>query len=391
MENFAFIIHPLSVEDVARKFKITRRLPGAWVEPALRFLPPVTASHITGIRSRTGKEAEGWFVGCPLTAHQMVSLPEPVVMAKIIAAARRAQQLGARIVGLGAFTSVVGDAGVSVAKAVDIAVTTGNSYTVATAIQGIELAARRLGVDLKGCQAAVLGATGSVGLAASRLLAPQVSRLTLVGRRLAKLEEAAERVLKDGPGSVEVSTDIRSALSRADVVVAVTSAVDAVIQPEDLKRGAIVCDVARPRDVSVQVAAARPDVLVFEGGVVQVPGDVDFHLDFGFPPRTSYACMAETMILALEGRYENFSLGRVLDLERIQEISELARRHGFQLAGLRSFERPVSDETFERVRRLAGFASQAPAPLQGKGEDLASDAANTARKRQPLPVPEGTS
>ena len=34
-------------------------------------------------------------------------------------------------------------------------------------------------------------------------------------------------------------------------------------------------------------------------------GAVDFHFDFGFPPRTSYACMAETMALALEGRYES--------------------------------------------------------------------------------------
>jgi 16S rRNA (cytidine1402-2'-O)-methyltransferase len=39
----------------------------------------------------------------------------------------------------------------------------------------------------------------------------------------------------------------------------------------------------------VRVAAERPDVLVVEGGVVAVPGDVDFHLNFGFPPRTAKA------------------------------------------------------------------------------------------------------
>ena len=98
----------------------------------------------------------------------------------------------------------------------------------------------------------------------------------------------------------------------------VTSAVDAVIEPRHLRPGAVVCDVSRPRDVSVRVAQQRDDVLVIEGGVVAVPGAVDFRFNFGFPPRTSYACMAETMILALEGRYESFSLGKELELERVQ-------------------------------------------------------------------------
>ena len=93
------------------------------------------------------------------------------------------------------------------------------------------------------------------------------------------------------------------------MVVTVTSAVDTVIEPSYLKTGAVVCDVARPRDVSRQVARVRPDVLVIEGGVVEVPGDVEFHYNFGFPPKTAYACMAETMILALENRAESSAWG----------------------------------------------------------------------------------
>ena len=81
--------------------------------------------------------------------------------------------------------------------------------------------------------------------------------------------------------------DIRDALRNADVVITVTSAVDTVIEPSYLKPGAVVCDVARPRDVSRQVAQLRPDVLVIEGGVVDVPGDVEFNFNFGFPPKTA--------------------------------------------------------------------------------------------------------
>ncbi|MBX6378885.1 MAG: hypothetical protein IRY95_10120 [Clostridia bacterium] len=135
-----------------------------------------------------------------------------------------------------------------------------------------------------------------------------------------------------------------------DVILTVSSAVDAIIEPEDLKPGAVVCDVARPRDVSRRVAQERDDVLVIEGGVVEVPGDVDFGLDFGYPPGTCMACMAETMILALEERYDDYTLGRSYEIEKIDEISRLAAKHGFRLAGFRSFERALTTEEMTRIR-----------------------------------------
>ena len=87
----------------------------------------------------------------------------------------------------------------------------------------------------------------------------------------------------------------------------------------------------------------------------KVPGNVDFHFDFGFPPQTSFACMAETMILALEKRYENFTLGRKLTIEQIDTISQLARKHDFSLAGFRNFERAVTDE---EIAHIQGFVEQ---------------------------------
>lgn len=150
-----------------------------------------------------------------------------------------------------------------------------------------------------------------------------------------------------------ITKDLKKAIKRADIIVAVSGAAEALIEPGDLKPGAVVCDVARPRDVSVAVVKERKDVLIIEGGVVEVPGDVNFNFNFGFPPRTSYACMAETMILCLEGRFENYSLGRDISLAQVDEISRLARKHGFKLAGMRSFERAVTPEHIASVREAA--------------------------------------
>src|SRR5690606_11487094 len=145
----------------------------------------------------------------------------------------------------------------------------------------------------------------------------------------------------------------------------VTTALHAIIEPRHLKPGAVVCDVARPRDVSVRVARERDDVLVIEGGMVSVPGPVDFHFDFGFPPGKAFACMAETMALALEGVEGDYTVGRDLDLDRINEISTIATKHGFKLAGLRSFEHAITDDAITKVRERAHITRKTWSPATG--------------------------
>jgi fatty aldehyde-generating acyl-ACP reductase len=102
-------------------------------------------------------------------------------------------------------------------------------------------------------------------------------------------------------------------LAEAQLILTVTSAIHDVIRPEHLQPGSVVCDVARPRDVSAMVAAVRDDILVIDGGMVDVPGPVDFHFNFGFPPGKAYACMAETIALALEGRFRGLYAGQTSD------------------------------------------------------------------------------
>lgn len=356
-DTFGFIIHPIDPKgDVARKYPVLGRvLP----EPVIHFLctywPPVTISEIEGVRSAaTGREARGWFVAAPYTPRRMLEIPAEQVYRKIVETGRLAERLGAKILGLGAFTSVVGDAGVTIASRLDIPVTTGDAYTVAIASQALLEAGRRMGIEPRKARAAIVGATGAIGSACAALLAGEVGELVLIGRRTEALDAVRERC--EGAGAkVRVSTRLAD-MHSADLILTVTSSIGAIVEPEHLKPGAVVLDVARPRDVSRAVAANRQDVLVVEGGMVEVPGEVDFHFNFGFPRGHAYACMAETMALALEGRYEDYTLGRDIELARIREIDAITARHGFRLSGLRSFEREITPEHIHWVREQAATA-----------------------------------
>jgi predicted amino acid dehydrogenase len=187
-----------------------------------------------------------------------------------------------------------------------------------------------------------------------------VREVCLVGRNQEKLDALATRLQPIASACIRTFTDIAAGLRSADIVITVSSAAQSIVQPEHIKPGAVVCDVARPRDVSVTVARERNDVLVIEGGVVKVPGEMRSTklestepFSFGFPQGTAYACMSETIALALDRRYENFTLGKEVSVQQVDEITKICDRHGFRLDGYRSFERAVSDEEIERIRKNA--------------------------------------
>ena len=105
-------------------------------------------------------------------------------------------------------------------------------------------------------------------------------------------------------------------------------------------------------DLSAKDVARRPDVLVVESGEIELPGDVRMK-DIGLPPNTVYACMAETVALALEGRYESFTVGRDIEWEKVKEIYRLGLKHGMRLAAISGVNGVFTAEQIDEVRARA--------------------------------------
>lgn len=366
INKFAFVIHPLNVNFIHQhpSFRWTRYLPDELVETVAAYLPPLYLSRITGGQSpTTGQRIEGHLITLGATPRQMMQHGERFTYNRLNAAARLAQRKGARIMGLGAFTSVVGDAGITVAHESDIAITSGNSLTVAATLEAAKQAVIKMGVkDLTRGRVMVVGATGSIGSVCSRLLAQAIHDVVLISIEPERLIDLKRTIQKETPGAtVVIATRADDYLGDCDLIVTTTSAFgQRVIDISKCKPGAVICDVARPPDINKAEAALRPDVLVIESGEVLIPGDIDFGYDIGLPPGVAYACLAETALLAMEGRFEDYTLGRNITMERVKEIYRLFKKHQFKLAELRSFGEVITEEMFTEKRELAEKLRQHP-------------------------------
>lgn len=374
--RFAFVIHPLSREYffVEPLSTISKVAPGPVmdaVEKAAAYIPPFVYSHITGITSPTGAEAEGWLITVGGTPRELMAHSPEFTYARLLQAAETAKKLGAQVMGLGAFTKVVGDAGVTVAKRAPLPITTGNSYSASGALWAAHDALLKLGVAdvdddgrIRG-KAMVVGATGAIGSVCARLLALASDELWLVSPESAKLLALKHDIERENPrATVHVSATPDGAIAEMDLIVTATSgAGKRVLDIMAVKPGCVITDVARPLDLSAEDVSKRPDVLVVESGEIELPGE-DIHMrGIGLPPGVVYACLAETVVLALEGRYETFTIGRNIEWEKVKEIYRLGLKHGMKLATISGVNGVFTDDDFTRIREsaLAARAEAEPA------------------------------
>ncbi len=386
INKFAFVIHPLSTRFIYThpKFRWTRYLPERLVERVAAYLPPMYGGRITGIESATtGQKVEGYLMFIGGTPRELMRHDPAFVYRRLIRASRMAERYGARLMGLGAFTSVVGDAGITVAQKADIAITSGNSLTVAATLETAKQAVVKMGNSLDDAhqgKVMVIGATGSIGSVCSRLLAQAVPNIVLVAPRPEKLIALKQTIEAETPGAkVTLSTTADDYVGDCDLIVTTTTALNTrIIDITMCKPGAVICDIARPPDITEEEAALRPDVLVIESGEILLPGEPDFGMNIGLPPGVAYACLAETALLALDGRFEDYTLGRNIEIERVKEIYRLYKKHGLQLSGIRSHDHFLTDEDLAKKRiladelrndpvRLADVRRQAQAALPVKG------------------------
>jgi len=292
------------------------------------------------------------------------------------------------VLGLGSYTSIVSHNGMDLISD-DISITTGNALTVGMGARAILKSALESSMDLSQSTMAVLGAGGNIGSVYSEVLADHVPKLLLIGRenRLERLYQTALAIYKQAHNSivngqvkensiaeflqgnavyqewVELSddsldsfevlmnrlnhalgeaapvhvTDDMSFLSKANLVLTCSNAPKPIVFPDMVgKQKTIICDVSVPQDVDDSVGYECKNVELIRGGLVKLPLNPEI-LWMGnqcLGSGVSYACMAETMLLGLEGRKEHGSYGKISKQE-VNSILDIADLHGFELAKIK--------------------------------------------------------
>ncbi len=391
--RFAFLIHPTNLDD----FVLFDHSLEAYGEEALQELADqfddimepfvMTSARIT---SAAGISTYGDFIAIPRTAEELMNKDQKIITAELKQAVKLAKDRGAKIVGLGAYTAPASKAGFTLRNE-GIAITTGNSFTVISAINGLKKALEKAHKSLDSATSMVIGAGGSVGRCASILLMEESNHLILLGNphkpelSMEKLESVVldmidyaleekekgrlfnqnslgytiqemaehtgdkEEILKriTKSGEVVLSLDYND-IAKADMIITATNTTEKMIDVDNVKSGAIVCEISRPKNVSEEIKQKRPDVMVIDGGVIALPDRPDLGSDFGIGGQgLVFACMAETILLSLEKHYENTSLGN-LKMKDLLYLRELSKKHGVDIAELQSFEKPLKEEDWQK-------------------------------------------
>jgi len=415
-ERFAFIIHYPAPEDVSTNnpsfSSFSRKELYSFMKWQAQSSDPGTTCYMPAFKGISGKIAEGWMIGVPLGAREIMSLPREHTVAIIQDAVDKARELGAGIVGLGALTSVVTRGGRDVLGR-GVGITSGNSFTTLMAMEALFEGTEKMKIDMENERGAVVGAAGSIGRACALLLSERMTKITLLGnpqrvfssnsrlddllnemlelawRRMqsgeleglsAWLREAGQTLAASAEPAAEgltgrliqgrdlnrewldltcdllglerpivYSLSLEETLPECRLIVAASNSPDYLIHSRHLQPGTVVCDVARPADVSPEVCQERDDILILEGGLVRYPDDLCFGPNLGYRDGVNLACLSETILLALEGDYNNHSIGSKLPLEAMEYFRHLARKHGFGLAGLRMGGREITGEEIEAI------------------------------------------
>lgn len=296
-------------------------------------------------RSANGQQASGKLVICTFLPERLDNARQ-LAMAhkKIIDGCRVAHGLGAKVIGLGGFTSIIGGTqGEWMATEINAALTSGNSLTAALALAQLDQLFGRLNWSLQGRSAAILGATGDIGRACALSLAARGVQLTLLARNKAKLAALHDELLLE----TQITTDVKAAL-QADIIIAATSTVEPILAEADLHPGTVVCDIGYPKNLSY-VPDPRSDVLVMSAGMAIMPFALNLTEYTRLPAANlMYGCFAEAMVLALARRYESYSIGQGrITLEKMATILSLSQQHGFHPAPLYRGDRLIDDTVLE--------------------------------------------
>lgn len=330
MSRFVYLVHPFLDYDLKKRMPLIKNWPSGLIELGLKFVFPFKVSELICFKTVFGK-AEGYFIFSPLP---LKSKAEGQSAKKLVQAARLAEKLGADFIGLDfSLTRAIEQ----VAGSLQIPITVGKTYNLIAALSAVRQTAKTLNLNLNQAELLVAGATGDLGSALVQLLAEEVKYLTICSGETKKLERLAGFILERTGTAVKMSSNLNRSLSRADFVFIPPGTVEQ-INPLFFKAEAVVCDLNFPSTVSKEAASRRNDLLFIQGGAVQLPAGIGVGVPLDLPGGKCSPSLAQTIILALEKKWDYYVNEEEISLVKLGEIEQMGQKHGLKVDGFFSYQ-----------------------------------------------------
>lgn len=364
-KKVTFILHPLNVFEFKEKsffynpfqllvVVIIALLPSKLIKKGFSLIPPHVFLVAKNITSRIGGSIDVSGVMCCVFPDQMITSKERALK-KVIASVSYAVRKGADVVVLTGFTSIITNAGKDIChlfKDQSVLITSGNTFTAKLCVEGIKKAAKIFNKELNELTLAVIGATGDIGRACSIELSKDFNRLILCSRNINEDDDFVSKIKKNNKNLI-VTQNISESLVNADIVLIVTSSYLPLVEKDDLKNGAIVCDASLPYNTRDNIIVERKDVFIFDGGKAK--------LDFSqikinkkwerFCNNSIYGCIAEGILSGFEGmNNEQTHYNSKISQSNMLKFSELAKLHGIELAEFSFHGKMYTSEHIQNIR-----------------------------------------
>jgi len=321
MKTFAFIFFPRTIEQLRNFSPVMRIVPDFILKSRLKDFSPFKISHLKRIRSAQGKEIQGYFIACPLISQSNQKLDEESILDKIISAANIAVRLSADILGLDINLSAVIEKRDAIDRKLKVPFTSGDTLTSWSIFEAVYRVTRVKNIDLKKSTVAIISASSPVGSLCARKLSEYVAKIIFSandGDKLRQLKEYSRAV------EVIVEGDLDKAIKEADIIIDLEGILALnFAAAEKLKPGAIIC--------TPNKAISRADITIINGGLIKLPYPAKLGIKLGLPKGIVFASIAETMLLTFEERFINYSWGENINLDKLEEIADLAVQHGFEV------------------------------------------------------------
>ncbi len=325
--TFAFLMHPANQAQLEQWWPLSRLVPHGI---RLAAVSSLCRDRIFEVGcERGGVSLKGYLIGSPLLPASFRPPHEESALRRVQEASRFAKGLGVQLIGLGGCGSWYAEFGEKVSRSCRMPVTNGNAFTAWTVMEAVYRAARAQVLPVERATVAVIGAGSAIGRLCAFQCANYAQRLLLWDTRASALSQLKADLEGAGGASVAIADDALTAVKQSEISLMLTDWAQSGVSVHEFPSQSIICDITLC-DRAYRQERVRPDVTVVTAGLVKAPAECMLRMPCEEGARDVFpAALAETMVLAAEGRFVSYSLGERINTDKVEEIADLALRHGF--------------------------------------------------------------